>query len=257
MTLSGKSVLLLKGKHFFFCIDVVTGKVLLNDYLLMGHFPPDPAGEGWFTGLETTGKNLGYCYACQPQSPEHKGIWAIDFRTGGVVWSRPDIGFVANLNDKFLVSQSSVFGGFPERQFLFIDAVTGNDLPFPDLDSAQVNAVREDVVQEEVRQKVILPEIVREGMVKERLALRRVGISETVCCECIVKGEFTVVALHEQADLPGSWRSVLKVWHNDRLVYIDWMEKGVDKPHLNNFLIQRDNLYYIREREELVCVALS
>jgi Domain of unknown function (DUF4905) len=241
----------------FFCIDTVSGQVLLNDYLLMGHFSPDPAGEGWFTGLETTGKNLGYCYACQPQSPEHKGIWAIDFRTGRVVWSRPDIGFVANLNDKFLVSQSSVFGGFPERQFLFIDAVTGNDLPFPDLDSAQVNAVREDVVQEEVRQKVILPEIVREGMVKERLALRRVGISETVCCECIVKGEFTVVALHEQADLPGSWRSVLKVWHNDRLVYIDWMEKGVDKPHLNNFLIQRDNLYFLREREELVCVALS
>ena len=35
----------------FFCIDTVTGKVFLNDYLLMGHFPPEPAGEGWFLSL--------------------------------------------------------------------------------------------------------------------------------------------------------------------------------------------------------------
>ncbi len=241
----------------FFCIDTETGKLFLNDYLLMGHFHPDPAGEGWFTGLETTSKNLGYCYACQPQSPEHKGIWAVDFRTGRVVWSRSDIGFVANFNEKFLVSQSSVFGGFPERQFLFIDSVTGNDIPLSGLDSAQVNAVRADVVPEEVRQKVILPEFVTEGMVQERQALQRVGISESVSCECIVKGMLTIVALHEQVEFSGTWHSCLNVWHNNRLVYVDCMAKGVDSPNFNNFLIQRDNLYYIREREELVCVALS
>jgi hypothetical protein len=244
-------------KTCFFCIDTVTGKVFLNDYLLMEHVSSDAAGEGWFTGLETTNKHLGYCYACQPQSPEHKGIWAIDFRTGRVVWSRPDIGFVANLNDKFLVSHSSVFGGFPERQFLLVDPLTGNDISLSGLDGAQVNAIREDVVQEEVRQKVILPEVVTEGMAEERRALQRVGISETVRCECIVQGMLTVVALHEQAELSGTWHSFLNVWHKDRLVYVDAMEKGVDTPSFNNFLIQSDNLYYIKGREELLCVALS
>ncbi|MEI7748314.1 MAG: DUF4905 domain-containing protein [Chlorobiaceae bacterium] len=255
--LIGQKRLVAERQSLFFCIDTVTGKVLLNDYLLMDHFPPDPAGEGWFTGLETTSNNLGYCYACQPQSPEHKGIWAVDFRTGRVVWSRPDIGFVANLNGKFLVSQSSVFGGFPERQFLLLDSLTGNDLSLPALDSAQVNAVRADVVPEEVRQKVILPEFVTEGMAKERLVLQQAGISDTGRCECIVKGMLTVVARHEQAELSGTWHSFLDVWHKDRLVYVDCLEKDVDSPGFNNFLIQSDNLYYIKEKEELICVALS
>ncbi|MFZ4526044.1 MAG: DUF4905 domain-containing protein, partial [Chlorobium sp.] len=246
----------------FFCIDAATGKVFLNDYLLMNHYSSDidteteTAGEGWFTGLETTGKHLGYCYACQPQSPEHKGIWAIDFRTGRVVWSRPDIGFVANLNDTFLVSRTSIFGGFPERQFLLVDPLTGNDRSLSVLDGAQVNAIRADVVPEEVRQKVILPEVVTERMAEERLALQRVGLSETVCCECIVKGMLTVVALHEQDELSGTWHSFLKVWHKDRPVYADAMEKGVDTTRFNNFLIQGDNLYYIKGGEELLCVAL-
>jgi hypothetical protein len=67
----------------------------------------------------------------------------------------------------------------------------------------------------------------------------------------------TVVALHEQAELSGTWHSFLNVWHKDRLVYVDAMEKGVDTPSFNNFLIQSDNLYYIKGREELLCVALS
>ena len=241
----------------FFCIDTLTGTVLLNDYVLMEHFSTDPAGDGWFTGLETTSKHLAYCYACQPQSPEHRGIWAIDFRTGRVAWSRPDIGFVANLDEKFLVCQSSVFGGFPERQFLLVDSLTGNDIPLSALDSAQVNAVRADVVPEEVRQKVILPEFVTEGMKKDRLSLQQAGISETGRCECIVKGMLTVVVRHEQAEFSGTWHSFLDVWHKDCLVYVDCLENDVDSPGFNNFLIQSDNLYYIREKEELVCVAIS
>jgi len=241
---------------FFFCLDAVTGKVLLNDYCFMNHVSSETAGEGWFTGIETTSQHLGYCYACHPQSPEHKGIWAIDFRRGQVVWSRPDIGFVANLNDKFLVSRSSVFGGFPERQFLLVDSLTGTDISCPALDSVQVNAFRKNVVREEVRQQVILPDIVTEGMAAERQALRRAGISETVRGECIIKGLLTVVALHEQDGLSGRWSSFLNVWYKDRLVYVDCMEKGVETPGFNNFLIQRDNLYYIKGKEELLCVAL-
>ncbi len=252
-------------RSLFFCLDTVTGKVFLDDYLLMNHFSSDTAintetgiaGEGWFTGLETTSKHLGYCYACQPQSPEHKGIWAIDFRTGRGVWARPDIGFIANLNDRFLVSHSSVFGGFPERQFLLVDPLTGCDLSLSGLDSAQVNAIREEAVPEEVRQKVTLPEVVTEGMTKERRALRRLGFDETVGCECIFKGRLVVVAVHEQDKLQGTWHSFLEVWYKGRPVYADALEKGVDTPGFNNFLMHGDNLFYIKGKDKLLCVALS
>ncbi len=177
--------------------------------------------------------------------------------SGRVVWSRPDIVFVANLEDEFLVYKSLVFAGFPERHFLLIDPFTGADIRCLGLDSLEVHAIREAVVQEEVRQQVTLPEFVMEGMPVERAALQRAGIAETNRCECIVQGSLTVAALHEQRQLPDVWDTVLKVWQNDRLVYADCMEESVEKPGRNNFLIRCDNMYYLKGKEELISVALS
>ncbi len=244
-------------KALFFCIDIMTGDVVRDDFLLMDHLHPVPAGEGWFVGLETTLDNLVYCYASHSQSPEHQGIWAIDFWSDKVIWSRPDIVFAANLDHAFLVYQLSVFGGFPERHFLLIDPFTGRDIRSFGLDSSEVNALRQEVVQEEDRQQVILPDVVTEEITDVRLAMHRLGIDETIRCECIVQWPLTVAALHEQDALTGLWNSSLKVWKMDSLIYTDSMEVSVEKPFLNNFLIRKENLYYLKNKEELVCVALS
>ena len=41
-------------RALFFSIDITNGKVVCDDYLLMDHHQSLPAGDGWFTGLETT-----------------------------------------------------------------------------------------------------------------------------------------------------------------------------------------------------------
>jgi len=239
-----------------FCIDIETGEVVRDDYLLMDHVHPVPAGEGWFVGLETTLGNLVYCYTYQAQSPEHKGIWAVDFRADRVVWSRSDVAYAANLDHEFLAYQLSAFGGFPERHFLLIDPFTGEDIQKLGIDGSVVNTIRQNGVPEEERQQVILPEFVSDDMTEQRLALRQAGIFEASRCECIVQGSLTVVGLHSQGEFSGVWSSVLQVWSKDALVYDDFMEEGVEKPCLNNFLIRRENLYYLKNKEELVCVAL-
>jgi hypothetical protein len=242
----------------FFGVEPLTGKVFCDDYLLMDQVQQSiPAGESWFTGIETTRGGLGYCYACQKYSPEHQGLWAVDFRRGRVVWSRTDIGFIANLGDEFLVCKTSLFGGFPERHFLFVDPLSGTEISKAALDSAQVHAIREAVVPEEVRQRITLPGFVMDGIAQERLGLERCEVPERSRSESLVYGDLMVVAVHEQSVSTGLWRSSLGVWRMDRLVYDDRMEECVDKPCLNNFLIQSNHLYYVREREELVCVALS
>ena len=240
----------------FFGIDTLTGKIFLDDYLFLDHIHSLSPAESWFIVLETTLGELVYCSACQPNSPERQGIWAVDFRNGNVVWSRPDLVFVANLESEFLVYKPSAFAGFPERHFLLIDPVTGADIRSSGLDTLDVNALRAEVVQEEVRQQVTLPEFVTEGMA-ERMVLQRVGVAETTRCECIVHGSLTVAVLHEPAQSPNLWDSSLKVWRSDCLVYEDTLEESVEKPGLNNFLIRSDSLYYLKAREELVCVALS
>jgi len=247
-------------RALFFAIQPVTGRVFCDDYLLKDDAQGTPAGEGWFTGIETIRGGLVYCYAALPHSPEHKGIWCIDFTTGQVVWSRTDIAFIANLGEEFLVCQTFFFGGFPEREFLFVDALTGLDISKPALDAAQVNAIREAVVPEELRQRIILPGFVRDGIADELTGLEGFNDSddsETSRYESIVYGTLTVVALHEQHILSALWRSSIKVWRKNSLVYEECMDAGGDKPCLNNFLIQSNNLYYLRGREELICVALS
>ena len=97
-------------RALFFSIDILTGKVLCDDYLLMDHHHPVPAGDGWFVGLETTLGNLVYCYAYQSESPEHKGIWALDLRDNRVVWSRPDIVFAAAVHKPHHFSKNAVSG---------------------------------------------------------------------------------------------------------------------------------------------------
>ena len=244
-------------RALFFCIDIINGKVVCDDYLLMDHHQSHPAGGGWFTGLETTIGNLVYCYAYQSESPEHKGIWALDLRDKRVIWSRPDIIFAANLDRELLVYQLSAFGGFPERHFQLIDPFTGELIRSLGLDSPAVNEIRQEVVNEEDRQQVVLSEFVTGEMTEERLVLNRVGITDRARCECILTDIFTVAAVHEQSESTGLWKSLLKVFASDSLVYADSMEESVEKPCLNNFLIRRENLYYLKNKEELVCVALK
>ncbi len=254
--LIGQKRIVASRKALFFGIDTVTGNVFCDDYLFVDHFHALSPAESWFTVLETTLGGFVYCSAGQPNSPEHQGIWALDFRSGSVVWSRPDVVFVANLEDEFLVYKPSVFAGFPERHFLLINPLTGADVRSTGLESLDVNALRAEVVQEEVRQQVTLPEFVTEGMIGERMALQRAGVGETTRCECIVYGSLAVAVLHEPSQLPGLWDSSLKVWRNDHLVYADTLEESVEKPGLNNFLIRNDMLYYLKAREELLCVPL-
>ncbi len=241
-------------RALFFCIDTVTGKVFCDDYFFEDH--PLSLAEGWFSVLETTLGDLVYCSVCQPDSPEHQGIWAVDFRGAGVVWSRPDLVFIANLEEELLACRQSSFAGFPERHFFLIDPVTGLDTRRLGLDTLEVNALRAEVVQEELRQQVTLPEFVTEGMARERMALQRVGIGSATRCECIVEGVLTVAVLHEQNRLTGLWDSSLKVWRNNSLVYAESLEEGAEKPALNNFLLRSDALYFLKGREELVSVAL-
>jgi hypothetical protein len=240
-----------------FSIDPETGKVYCDDCKLVDSLNPVTEGESWFTGLETTTRDLVYCHLYQPDSPEHQGIWALDPKSGLVVWSRRDIIYAGNLDHEFLVYRLSVFAGFPERHFILIDPLSGKDIRQLGVDSLSINAYRTQFVAEEKRQQVILPEFVTEGMAVELLALQRAGVSDIIRIECIVQGQLTFTAMHEPAAAPGLWNSALKVWRDDRLVYCDLMEEGLDRPRFNNFLIRGAHLYYIKNKEELVCVALS
>ena len=227
-----------------FCLDRQTGSALCDDFVLtFGNGSDVPVGEGWMTGLETIHGELVFCHSYQPGSPEHLGLWAVDLPGRNVVWSRPELVFAANLGDTFLAYRTSVFAGFPERDYRLVDPQTGSEIEHIGTGHERPNQLRNSAGSEESRQGIVLPELCLAG-------------AEPV--ECLSYGASRVEGYHRMAGAEaGSWVSGLRVMTGDLIVYEDTMAAHSLMPLFNNFLIKGSTLYYIKENEELISVELT
>ncbi|NTV99639.1 MAG: DUF4905 domain-containing protein, partial [Chlorobiaceae bacterium] len=200
----------------FFSLDPENGRLLMDEYQPFYSHETGPAGEGWFTGLESTSEKLAYCHAYQQHSPEHLGIWAFDPAGGSVVWMRHDVVFSANLGAELLVYRPSVFAGFPERYFMLLDAMTGETLRELGEENPETGELRKQALPEEDRQQLLLPALAASsGFPPE---LDGLSLSETALREYIAAGTASVAALHEQGGRDGGWKSSILVYR-DGLVY--------------------------------------
>jgi hypothetical protein len=229
-----------------FCLESSTGCVLCDNFVLTGGADADaPVGEGWMTGLETTLGELLFCHTYQPGSPEHQGIWAVDLKGNGIVWSRPDLVYAANLGDSLLAYRSRVFAGFPERDYWLIDPLSGRELDHPGMDHELSNRLRLMAESEQERQNIILPDP---------------GFDESGQVEHIDCGTWRASAFHRMRtgkDGAVSWESFLTVTAGDHTLYEDMMATSETIPVFNNFLIRKGRLYYIKEKESLISVTVS
>ncbi len=251
--LVGQKRCLNQRRSLFFSIDDRSGQILVDDYLLLISEGGALAGEGWFTGIETVSENLVYLHSYQENSPEHRGLWAVDAATGRVVWFRGDIVYCITIEEGFLVYIPSVFAGFPERNYLIVDPLTGREMRRPGNDSGAVNALRLEGLSEEERQEVTLPEFAVEGSFQCRMP-RDACAAATELTECLTVDNVTVVADHERHQFSGAWQSTLRIVYEGELLYEDIMAENRDVPAVNSFLLRNRGLYYIKEASELIVV---
>jgi hypothetical protein len=246
-----------RRQALFFAVDSRNGTLLMEDFQPFYSADAGPAGEGWFTGLESTSEKLVFCHAYQQFSPEHLGIWAFNPVGGSVVWMRSDVVFSANLGGELLVYRPSVFAGFPERNFMLLDSLTGETLRELGEESHETALLRQKALPEEERQQLLLPVFAgNAGLPPELTGPDRTMLPQMALLEYIRLGSTDVIAVHEQGGADGVWNSSLRVYR-ESLVYEESMQLDAPHPLLNNFLIRGDKLYYIKEKEELVSVALS
>ncbi|NTU97874.1 MAG: DUF4905 domain-containing protein [Chlorobiaceae bacterium] len=243
-----------RRQAFFFSLDPGTGTSLTEGFQPQYSEGGGPAGEGWFTGLESTSEKLVYCHAYQQNSPEHLGIWAFEADSATLAWLRTDLVFSANLDSALLVYRPSVFAGFPERHFMLLDPLSGVTLRELGEENPETMELRRNAIPEEERQQLVLPEFAGNGALLPELP--GTTLPAYAMTEYIMAGRVTVIALHEQGGARGGWKSSLRVYTDD-LVYEDCMQRNAEAPVQNNFLIRGHKLYYIKEKEELVSVGLS
>lgn len=235
-TLFGQKRLPALRRSLFFSVDPDSGKLHMDDFRLSDASSGEPVGGGWLTGIASTGEHLVYLHAWQENSPQPRGIWAVDARSGEVAWSRPDLEYLAHTPEGILACRQTSFAGFPERTHLLLDPLAGEERPCEDPAALRASAAGEDE-----RQEVLLP---LEGSVLP---------DGSEGGESITAGELVAGALHRE--MAGGWHSTIRLWRDGLEVYRDVMEEGGLMPARNNFLRRGDKLYYIKRKRELVAIS--
>ncbi|UZJ37066.1 DUF4905 domain-containing protein [Prosthecochloris sp. SCSIO W1103] len=237
------------GKTSFTCLSLASGKEILKDFSLSDHVQ-GMIGESCMTGLETARGNLFYIHGYQDNSPEHKGIWAVDPRKADVVWARPEAAFVANLEDGMLVYAAGSFAGFPERSYFLLDFKSGEVLETIGDDAAKANKMRMGALSDEALQKVELPVMQNPG---------GTGAGSLVegFYESIEHDRLLVTVTHSPAEDGKTFDATIEAFRDSIKVYEDTLASRTTVPSVNYFLLRGVILYYIRGMNELISVRLQ
>ena len=236
------------NKTFFTCLTLQSGKEVLKDFTLEESVGK-PVPEYYMTGLETARGNLFYIHGYQDNSPEHAGIWAIDPIKASVVWARPGAAFVANLEAGMLVYSAGSFAGFPERNYMLLDCITGEVIDTIGEDAQRANALRRESLSDEKIQKVLLSGVPEPGCSIPELSGD--GFSEY-----IEHDGRLVTVIHAPGKGGEGFDATIRGYRKGSMVYEDILAVATAVPCVNYFLLRGVTLYYIRNMNELISVRL-
>jgi len=232
----------------FSCLSLPSGKEVLRDFTLdAGDHATN--SENRMTGLETARGNLFYIHGYQSDSPEHAGLWAIDPLKACVTWARPDVAFVAHLEEGMLGYSAGSFAGFPERNYMLLDAMTGEVIEVIGQDAHRANALRADAKDDAEMQHVLLPRFGEEEQMET-------GRSGSIVREYIEHQGFLVAVSHEKSESKQSFDACIRAFYDGKLLYQDTLAEGTAAPCMNYFLLRGVTLYYISNMNELISVQL-
>ena len=236
------------NKTFFPCLSLHSGKEILKDFYLEDNCR-EVTTDSRMTGLETTRGNLFYVHGYQDGSPEHKGLWAVNPAKASVAWARPEASFVANLKEGMLVYAAGSFAGFPERNYMVLDCMTGEALETIGEDAHRANALRDESLSDEELQKVVLPQTADPDISIPELS--GVGL-----IEYIEHGDLVITVSHTPGERGKGFDAVVRACRNGITVYDDMLAQATDVPCVNYFLLRGVTLYYVRNMNELISVRL-
>lgn len=235
------------GRTFFSCLSLGSGREVQKEFDLGASLEGFTEQEGSMAGLETTRGSLFYVHGYEQNSPEHRGIWAVNPLRNMIAWARPEASFVAHLQDGMLVYASRSFAGFPERSYYLLDAQNGEVLEAIGADALKANSMRRESLSDEDIQQVILPESAGHDLMLP-------GLSGKEFSEYIEHEGLRITVIHSAGKSGGGFDSTITVFRDGATIYRDSLAKNAALPCVNYFLLRNVTLYYIKDMNELISV---
>ena len=219
------------------------------------------APGGWWTGIEglAQGALLIHGFA-SPDLPGHRGLTALDLRTGASLWSDEDVVFVAAVDGVAY----GLRGRSDRRGLVGRHLTTGALIDEGPVDEGHL----QDLVrrwQAETPSPVALPEPVEVGKDEHTFASRLLAGAAMVegGLETLRFGGMTVTAHHERAQAvrPGRpvYRRVLSVFGGGGAtpVYREILDDNLTMPVPEAFFMVGQTLLFVKGRRTLCAVHLS
>lgn len=236
-------------KVYFSCIDKNTGRTFWGDKKFLN--------EDYWIGIETVFRDMLFLHLFEkPDMPKHKQIIGVDLRTGEVLWVNSELTFDSLIAGSIFAYKQK----FESREFFELDFQTGEILDSFGEDASRINE-RKQSWNNETFISTQFPFSLMEGVEFDeprKYILNIIG--DTKYVGSIEFMEYKNLLLFNY------YEKVIESSLTNRLCIVDKAtEKILLRETLNNFspapvpdsfFIDDGNLYFIKDKKEIVAISL-
>lgn len=226
-TNESKSLLSIESRNFdkkqvaFTVLNFETGEI---------HFNEKVFEESWNLNLAFTGEeNLILNGYEQSESPESKGLMSINIQTGDILWERYNLSMdSANLNGLKVYDPK-----INPRRYSWIEHLGGENIPEPE----GIKLETATILFPSANEQAVLPDLISDiEIIGEMFSLSHQNS--------------TILSFHEKVENKIQQR--ILVYQGDRILHDNILIKDIQKLQPESFFIQKNRLFYIRNKNEIV-----
>jgi hypothetical protein len=195
--------------------------------------------ERWLTGIETAYNGILLLHNYQSESaPVHKGLIAIDGKTGKIIWSNYTHAF-----DHLTINGPVIYDTRLQPPQLFT----------ADIKTGGIKKPYQSLIDTEVENFIILPEAAPVEIISSS-SLQLKAFGNTI--HYIDHNNFRIVSLHAFAG--GTLQQLLYIFTSDnKIVYQDLLNDGIQKLQPESFLLRKEQLIYLTGKSRLKVLNLD
>ncbi len=238
-----------KKEVYFSCIDRVTGVFFWKDKVFLN--------EKFWIGIENTRSNYLILHQFEkPDMPEHKKIITIDLRNGEVLWINDELKFYEIDNQYVYGFKSS----FDEKEFFQLSIKTGEIIKF--LGTEEEARVVIDQVEEKDYSRYNFTSMYNQSETtdsQKELIHKIIGSNNYMnFCEFIDRGNIFIFNYYDKIEERSLInRLVIVDTISERPILIETLNSSTPAPVPDSFFMYDDDLYFIKDKTELVAYRLS
>ena len=208
-------------KTSFSVINYKSGEVLIKEKIFQ---------ETWNLNLAYIAeKNLVITAFNQAGSPESKGIISVNIQDGEILWEHYNLSLNRVTNEGLQVYDPRI----NPRRLSWISHIKGEDIT----ESDNIENSNETLIHPEIRTQFSIPDFIsREEIIGELSVL---GVRDLI-----------IISFHEKVQ--NNIQQRLLVYQDDTILLDEILISGIQKLQPESFFMQKNHLFYIRNKNEIV-----